>query len=95
MNLNSPFLNRRSLLRSGLALSAMGKPIRNAFVKIWQVDNNGVYLNSADNRIRDRRGQKFQGCGRFLTELDGRVLLSHNQARPVSRSDTAYSFCGQ
>src|SRR5437899_5645156 len=33
---------------SGRILDARGAPIRNALVEIWQVDNNGVYLNSHD-----------------------------------------------
>src|SRR6201986_1799696 len=34
---------------TGRILSAAGEPIRNAFVEIWQVDSNGIYLNSHDH----------------------------------------------
>jgi protocatechuate 3,4-dioxygenase, beta subunit len=55
---------------TGRILSAAGEPIRNAFVEIWQVDNNGVYLNSNDSR-HDKRDTNFQGYGRFLTDAKG------------------------
>src|SRR5438128_2737259 len=36
----------------GRILDGRGMPIRNALVEIWQVDNNGVYLNSHDTHAR-------------------------------------------
>lgn len=56
---------------TGRILNAKGDPVRNAFVEIWQVDNNGVYLHSADNRKRDEKDQNFQGYGRFMTDSSG------------------------
>ena len=55
---------------TGRILSSSGEPVRNAFVEIWQVDNNGVYLNSRDQG-HDHRDKNFQGYGRFLTDSDG------------------------
>jgi protocatechuate 3,4-dioxygenase, beta subunit len=55
---------------TGRILSASGEPIRNAFVELWQVDNNGVYLHSGDSR-HDKRDTNFQGYGRFLTDSKG------------------------
>jgi protocatechuate 3,4-dioxygenase, beta subunit len=54
---------------SGRILDANGHPIRNALVEIWQVDNNGVYLNSRDTHAA--RDSNFQGFGRFLTGSTG------------------------
>jgi len=54
---------------SGRILDAKGEPIRNALVEIWQVDNNGVYLNSHDQHAA--RDKNFQGFGRFLTGSTG------------------------
>jgi len=54
---------------SGLILDGRGAPIRNALVEIWQVDNNGVYLNSHDTHAK--RDSNFQGFGRFLTGSTG------------------------
>ncbi len=54
---------------SGRILNAKGDPIRNALVEIWQVDNNGVYLNSHDKHAA--RDKNFQGFGRFLTGSTG------------------------
>ncbi|QDU62716.1 Protocatechuate 3,4-dioxygenase beta chain [Planctomycetes bacterium Pan216] len=56
---------------SGRVLDRKGDPVRNAFVEIWQVDNNAVYLHSGDNRRRDQRDVNFQGYGRFLTDSKG------------------------
>ena len=54
---------------SGRILDGRGDPVRNALVEIWQVDNNGVYLNSRDTHaVRDKN---FQGFGRFLTGSTG------------------------
>jgi protocatechuate 3,4-dioxygenase beta subunit len=54
---------------SGRILDGRGDPIRNALVEIWQVDNNGVYLHSADKHAK--RDANFQGFGRFLTGSSG------------------------
>jgi protocatechuate 3,4-dioxygenase, beta subunit len=56
---------------TGKVLNRKGEPIRNAFVEIWQVDNQGIYLHSGDNRMRDKRDTNFQGYGRFLTNAKG------------------------
>src|SRR5262249_27941874 len=58
----------------GRILNAEGNPIRNAFVEIWQVDNNGVYLNSHDQG-HDKRDKNFQGYGRFLTGSEGQYYF--------------------
>lgn len=54
---------------SGKLLDADGNPIRNATIEIWQVDANGVYLNTRDHRAK--RDSNFQGFGRFLTASTG------------------------
>jgi protocatechuate 3,4-dioxygenase beta subunit len=54
---------------SGKLLDADGNPIRNATIEIWQVDGNGVYLNTRDRRAQ--RDANFQGFGRFLTGSTG------------------------
>jgi protocatechuate 3,4-dioxygenase beta subunit len=55
---------------TGKILDARGNPLRNALVEIWQVDNNGVYINSKDRR-HDLHDTSFQGYGRFLTGSSG------------------------
>ena len=54
----------------GKVLDTNGNPIRNAFVEIWQVDNNGAYLHS-DSDNRENYDTNFQGYGRFLTNAKG------------------------
>ena len=54
---------------TGRILSSAGEPVRNAFVEIWQVDANGVYLNTHDRHAN--RDANFQGYGRFLTDSTG------------------------
>jgi protocatechuate 3,4-dioxygenase beta subunit len=56
---------------TGRVLTASGEPVRSAFVEIWQVDGNGVYLHAQDDRIRDKQDKNFQGYGRFLTDSKG------------------------
>jgi protocatechuate 3,4-dioxygenase beta subunit len=56
---------------SGRVLSRSGEPLRNAFVEIWQVDNQGAYLHSGTSNA-ERRDTNFQGYGRCLTDARGR-----------------------
>src|SRR5438876_3634532 len=55
---------------TGRVLGVSGEPIRDAVVEIWQVDNKGVYLHSADSGRR-QRDTNFQGFGRFETSSKG------------------------
>ena len=55
---------------TGKVLSQSGEPIRDAVVEIWQVDQKGVYLHSADSGRR-QRDANFQGFGRFTTASSG------------------------
>ncbi|MGE0757508.1 MAG: intradiol ring-cleavage dioxygenase [Pirellulaceae bacterium] len=59
---------------TGRVLQSNGAPIRNAFVEIWQVDNQGAYLHSGTGN-RDRRDVNFQGYGRFLTDSKGQYYF--------------------
>lgn len=65
---------------SGRVLGRSGIPVRNAFVEIWQVDNNGSYLHKGG---RSPKGwdENFQGYGRFLTDAKGRYHF--RTLRPV------------
>ncbi len=55
---------------TGKIRDAQGRPLRNAFVEIWQVDANGSYLHSASSN-REKYDRHFQGYGRFLTGSTG------------------------
>ena len=59
---------------SGRILDVRGEPIRNAFVEIWQCDNNGAYLHTKTVN-RDKRDANFQGFGRFMTGSTGEYLF--------------------
>ncbi len=56
---------------SGRVLGLSGSPVRNAIVEIWQVDNNGVYINTGDSNNGGKRDANFQGYGRFMTDSSG------------------------
>lgn len=56
---------------TGRVLDSKGDPVRNAFVEIWQVDNNAVYLHTGDTTNRANQDKNFQGYGRFLTDSKG------------------------
>ncbi len=66
---------------SGMVKSIHGEPIRNALVEIWQVDGNGVYLHTDDDR-KEKSDQNFQGYGRFSTDSKGRYYF--RTIKPVS-----------
>lgn len=66
---------------SGRILNTSGEPVRNAFVEIWQVDNNGAYLHSGTSNA-DKRDSNFQGYGRFLTDVKGNYYF--RTIKPVS-----------
>jgi protocatechuate 3,4-dioxygenase, beta subunit len=55
---------------TGRVLAPGGSPIRDAVVEIWQVDNRGVYLHTADSGRRER-DENFQGFGRCATGSKG------------------------
>ena len=55
---------------TGRVLGTNGEPLRDAVVEIWQVDNRGVYLHSADSGTR-QRDANFQGFGRTTTNKRG------------------------
>ena len=59
---------------SGRILSESGEPVRNAFVEIWQCDNNGSYLHSGSSN-RTKYDTNFQGYGRFLTDAKGQYYF--------------------
>ncbi|MEW4490850.1 protocatechuate 3,4-dioxygenase [Thalassoglobus sp. JC818] len=59
---------------TGKVMTPSGSPLRNAFVEIWQVDNNGVYLHSGSDNGTNR-DTNFQGYGRFLTDSTGRYYF--------------------
>lgn len=59
---------------TGRVLNSKGEPIRNAFVEIWQCDNNGAYLHSGTTNA-DKRDSNFQGYGRFLTDVRGQYYF--------------------
>jgi protocatechuate 3,4-dioxygenase, beta subunit len=55
---------------TGRVLSTSGEPIQGAVVEIWQVDNRGIYIHSADSGQR-QRDTNFQGFGRCATGRKG------------------------
>lgn len=55
---------------SGRVLSSTGEPVRNAYVEIWQCDQNGAYLHSGTKNAAER-DRNFQGYGQFLTDSTG------------------------
>jgi protocatechuate 3,4-dioxygenase beta subunit len=59
---------------TGRVLSPGGEPVRDAVVEIWQVDNKGVYLHSADSGGR-QRDKNFQGFGRCATGSKGQYYF--------------------
>ncbi len=57
------------LLLGGRLLFEDGTPVAGAFIEIWQVDANGIYLHPNDDLAS--RDPNFQGYGESLTDADG------------------------
>ena len=55
---------------TGKILTPSGKPVRNAVVEAWQVDNKGSYIHK-DGDGGKGRDKNFQGFGRYLTNSKG------------------------
>jgi len=54
---------------TGHILDVRGTPLRGVVIEIWQVDNNGHYIHTADAGAGN--DANFQGFGRFETGTDG------------------------
>jgi protocatechuate 3,4-dioxygenase beta subunit len=68
---------------SGRILDTQGNPVKNALVEIWQCDNTGVYIHTADSRGK-KRDENFQGFGRFLTGSSGEYYFRTIMPVPYS-----------
>lgn len=55
---------------TGRILDLTEKPVHNAVVEIWHVDNNGIYLHSQCPK-QNERDVNFQGFGRSVTNSSG------------------------
>ncbi len=66
---------------TGKVLNQKGDPVRNAFVEIWQVDNNAAYIHTKSSN-REKLDGNFQGYGRFLTDAEGHYYF--RTIKPVS-----------
>ena len=66
---------------SGRVLGALGGPVRNAVVEIWQVDSTASYIHTQG---RNPKGfdRNFQGYGRFLTDARGQYYF--RTIRPIT-----------
>lgn len=70
---------------TGRVLTETGEPARNAFVEIWQCDNEGNYLHGSDPEAQKRRDKNFQSYGRFLTNSRGEYYF--RTIKPVPYTD--------
>ena len=56
---------------SGRVLDEGGRPVRGALIEVWQANAAGRYLHKMDQHNAPL-DSNFSGCGRTLTEADGR-----------------------
>jgi protocatechuate 3,4-dioxygenase, beta subunit len=56
---------------SGRVLDESGRPVRDALIEVWQANAAGRYLHKMDQHNAPL-DPNFSGCGRTLTDADGR-----------------------
>ena len=79
---------------SGRILDAVGSPLKNVVVEIWQCDANGGVPAQPD-RQPSEEGRQLPGV-RSVHHGGGRgILLPDDQAGPVPRPDAAHSRQGE
>lgn len=66
---------------TGSVTDVRGKPVAGAAVEIWQCDNEGHYIHSADGGYAD---PAFQGFGRVLVGADGSYRFRTLRPAPYS-----------
>jgi len=59
---------------SGRLLDEGGKPVRGALIEVWQANAAGRYKHKMDTHNAPL-DPNFTGCGRMLTDADGRYSL--------------------
>jgi protocatechuate 3,4-dioxygenase beta subunit len=62
------------IIVSGRVLDEDDRPVRNALLEIWQANAAGRYLHKVDQHDAPL-DPNFTGCGRMLTDNDGRYRL--------------------
>ncbi len=53
----------------GLVLDALGAPVKDVLLEVWQADANGIYPHPEDPRFADCAAG-FRGWGRVITDFD-------------------------
>ncbi len=70
----------------GRVLDERGKPVPNVLVEVWQANAGGRYRHKREGYVA-ALDPDFGGCGRCLSDGDGRLHVSHRQARSLSLAE--------
>jgi protocatechuate 3,4-dioxygenase beta subunit len=62
------------MIVSGRVLDENARPVRGALIEIWQANAAGRYRHATDNHDAPL-DPNFTGCGRVLTDAEGRYLF--------------------
>ena len=74
---------------TGRVLTTTGQPIRNAFVEIWQVDPQGIYLHPGDPGVA-KRDQAFQSYGEALTDAVSKTPYAVVLLDEIEKADAGF-----
>ena len=68
----------------GYVLDELGRPVRNSLVEVWQANAGGRYRHVRDGYVAPL-DPNFGGCGRVLSDAEGRVLRAATDTTPGAR----------
>jgi protocatechuate 3,4-dioxygenase beta subunit len=68
----------------GRVTDIRGKPLSKARLELWQANDKGRYIHSADTEASGPLDPKFQGYGTLLTDAQGRYRIKTIKPAPYS-----------
>jgi protocatechuate 3,4-dioxygenase beta subunit len=69
---------------TGRITDIRGKPVPKARLELWQANDKGRYLHSADSDASGPLDPNFQGYGALLTDAEGRYRIKTIKPAPYS-----------
>lgn len=82
-------LDAQPVVIEGRIVDALGQPVPDGMIELWQADAHGVYRHPDDPRFDERNAAQpgFTGFGRLPTEPDGSFRFTTIKPGPVAGPD--------